>query len=145
MSEDNKRLIRRVFDEVWNRNDFSLVDEVYAADYVAHVAGAPRDIEGPEQFKQFVALHGVLTSDLCFSIEDQIAEGDRVATRWLATTMPASGLVDAPGEGREVSVTGISIHRLADGKVAESWDNWDALTVYQALGADIFESISLSI
>lgn len=145
MSEDNKNLIRRVFDEVWNRNDLSLVDEVYASDYVAHVAGAPRDIVGPEQFKQFVALHGVLTSDLSFRIEDQIAEDDRVATRWLATTTPASGLVNIPGEGQEVQVTGISVHRMADGKIAESWDNWDILTIYQALGADVFESLSLSI
>lgn len=145
MSEDNKNLIRRVFDEVWNRNDLSLVDEVYASDYVAHVAGAPRDIVGPEQFKQFVALHGVLTSDLSFRIEDQITEDDRVATRWLATTTPASGLVNIPGEGQEVQVTGISVHRMADGKIAESWDNWDILTIYQALGADVFESLSLSI
>lgn len=145
MSEDNKNLIRRVFDEVWNRSDLSLVDEVYASDYVAHVAGAPRDIVGPEQFKQFVALHGVLTSDLSFRIEDQIAEDDRVATRWLATTTPASGLVNIPGEGQEVQVTGISVHRMADGKIAESWDNWDILTIYQALGADVFESLSLSI
>lgn len=145
MSEDNKNLIRRVFDEVWNRSDLSLVDEVYASDYVAHVAGAPRDIVGPEQFKQFVALHGVLTSDLSFRIEDQITEDDRVATRWLATTTPASGLVNIPGEGQEVQVTGISVHRMADGKIAESWDNWDILTIYQALGADVFESLSLSI
>ena len=98
MMEDQKNIIRRVFDEVWNKNDLSLVDQVYAAEYVAHVAGAPRDIEGPEHFKQFVAMHGVLASDLSFSIEDQIAESDRVATRWTATTTSTSGLLNAPGE-----------------------------------------------
>jgi predicted ester cyclase len=122
-----------------------VVDQVYAVDYVAHVAGAPRDIEGPEQFKQFVALHMVLTSELSFSIEDQIAEGDRVATRWISTAIPASGLVSAPGDTQEVEVAGISIHRFADEKVVESWDNWDLLTVHQALGADVLESLSLSI
>ncbi len=145
MAEDQKHLIQQIFDEIWNKNDLSLVDQVYAADYVAHVAGAPRDIEGPEHFKQFVALHAVLTSDLSFSIEDQIAEGDRVATRWTATTTPAAGLLNAPGEDQQIRVTGISIHRFADGKVVESWDNWDALTVYQGLGADVFERVSLSI
>lgn len=143
--EDQKNVIRRVFDELWNKNDFSLVDQVYAADYVAHIAGAPRDIEGPEQFKQFVALHGVLTSELCFSIEDQIAEGDRVATRWISTAIPTSGLASAPGDGQKVEVAGISIHRFADGKIVESWDNWDLLTIQQALGTDVFESVSLSI
>ena len=145
MSEDQKNVIRRVFEEVWNKNDLSYVDQVYAANYVAHVAGAPRDIEGPEQFKQFVALHGVLTSDLRFTIEDQITEDDRVATRWTSTAIPAAGLVSVPGDSQTITVTGISIHRFADGKIVESWDNWDLLTIHQALGADVFESVSLSI
>ena len=145
MTQDHKTVIRRVFDEVWNKSDFSLLDQLYGPDYVAHVAGAPRDIEGPEQFKQFVALYSVLTSDLNFSVDDQIAEGDSVATRWTATTTPASGLVSVPPDVQEIRVTGISIHRFADGKVVESWDNWDALTLYQALGADVLESVSLSI
>ena len=145
MPQDEKTLIRRVFDEVWNKTDLSVVDEVYAAGYVAHVAGAPRDIQGPEQFKQFVALHGVLASDLRFSVDDQIAEGASVATRWTATAKPGSGLVGMPTDGQALTVTGISIHRFEDGKIVESWDNWDMLTVYQALGADVFESVSLGI
>ncbi len=145
MVEDPKDVIRQVFDEVWNKNDLSIVDEVYSQDYVAHVAGAPRDIEGPEQFKQFVALHSVLTTNLAFSIEDQIAEDNRVATRWTSTAIPAAGLVSVPGDSQAVTVTGISIHRFADGKIVESWDNWDLLTIHQALGADVFESVSLSI
>ena len=50
MTQDNKTVIRRVFDEVWNKNDFSLVDQIFSADYVAHIAGAPRDIAGPEHY-----------------------------------------------------------------------------------------------
>jgi len=145
MTKDRKKLIRQVFDEVWNKSNFSLIDQVYGPDYVAHVAGAPGDVEGPEQFKQFVALHGVLASDLSFSVDDQIAEGDSVATRWTATAMPTSGLVSVPANSQEIKVTGISIHRFDDGKIVESWDNWDALTLYQAMGADVFESVALSI
>jgi predicted ester cyclase len=145
MAQDQKAVIRQVFDKVWNKSDFSLIDRVYGPDYVAHVAGAPRDVEGPEQFKQFVALHGVLASDLSFSVDDQIAEGDSVATRWTATAMPTSGLVSMSTNGEKIKVAGISIHRFADGKIVESWDNWDALTLYQAMGADVFESVALSI
>lgn len=145
MTQDHKTVIRRVFDEVWNKTDLSFVEQVYGPDYVAHVSGAPRDIQGPEQFKQFVALHGVLTLELHFRVEDQIAEGDSVATRWTATTVPAAGLISTPSDSQEVKITGISIHRFADGKIVESWDNWDALTAYQALGADVLESVSLSI
>jgi steroid delta-isomerase-like uncharacterized protein len=145
MTQDHKTVIRRVFDEVWNKSDFSLLDQVYGPDYVAHIAGAPKDVEGPEQFKQFVALHSVLASDLSFSIDDQIAEDDSVATRWTATAAPTSGLVNAPTDGQEIKIAGISIHRFADGMIVESWDNWDALTLYQAMGTDVFESVSLSI
>jgi len=145
MTQDHKTVIRRVFDEVWNNSDFSLLDQVYGPDYVAHVAGAPQDVQGLEQFKQFVALHSVLASDLNFSVDDQIGEGDRVATRWSAISAPTSGLVSEPSNAQEIRVTGISIHRFADGKIVESWDNWDALTLYQAMGADVFESVSLGI
>ena len=145
MSQDHKLTIRQVFEDVWNKNNFSLIDEAYAPEYVAHVAGSPRDIEGPEQFKQFVALHGVLTSELHFSVDDQIAEGDRVATRWTAKSTTASGLISGGHDGQTVTVTGISIHRLTAGKIVESWDNWDALTLYQSLGSDVFERVSLSI
>jgi len=145
MIEDHKMVIRQVFEEIWNRSNFSLIDQVYAPEYVAHIAGSPSDIEGPEQFKQFVALHGVLTSELNFNIDDQIAEGDRVATRWTATSTTASGLIAGASDGQSVTVTGISIHRLTEGKIVESWDNWDALTLYQSLGSDVFERVSLGI
>ncbi len=145
MIQDHKTMIRKVFEEVWNKNDFSLIDKFYAPEYIAHVAGSPRDIEGPEQFKQFVALHGVMTSELHFSVDDLIAEDDRVATRWTATSTTASGLIAGGRGGQTVTVTGISIHRLVNGKIVESWDNWDALTLYQSLGSDVFERVSLSI
>jgi predicted ester cyclase len=145
LTQENKAVIRRIFDEVWNKADFSLIDQVFGPDYVGHVSSAPQDVEGLEQFKQFVALHSVLASDLSFSVDDQIAEGNNVATRWTATTVPTSGLVSAPTDVQQVKVTGISIHRFADGKIVESWDNWDTLTLNQSLGADVLESVSLHI
>jgi len=145
MTQDPKKVIQRMFDEVWNKSDLSFIDQVYSKDYVAHVTGAPKDIEGPEHFKQFVALHSVLTSELNFRVDDQIAEGDRVATRWTATSTPTAGLVNESTDDQEIKVTGISIHLFADGKIVESWDNWDALTLYQSMEADVLESISLSI
>ena len=145
MTQDHKQVIQQVFEEVWNKTRLSFVDEVFGPNYVAHVSGAPRDIEGPEQFKQFVALHGVMTSELRFGVDEQIAEDDRVATRWTATSTTASGLIAGGGDSQTVTVTGISIHHIADGKIVESWDNWDALTLYQSLGSDVFERVSLSV
>lgn len=145
MSQENKTLIRRIFDEVWNQADLSLIDQVFGPDYVGHVSGTPKDVEGLEQFKQFVALHSVLASELSFNVDDQIAEGNNVATRWTATTEPTSGLVSMPADAQQIKVTGISIHRFADGKIVESWDNWDSLTLNQSQGADVFERVSLHI
>lgn len=145
MSQENKALIRRVFEEIWNKSDLSVVDEIYAPDYVAHIANAPAPVDGPERFKQFVALLGVVSPDLQFRTEDQIAEGDKVATRWTAIGSPAGGVFSGAAAGAKTTVTGISIHRIVNGRIAESWDNWDALSALQALGPDVFESVSLSI
>ena len=145
MTQKNKAVIRRIFDEVWNQADFSLIDQVFGPGFVAHVSGSPKDIEGLEQYKQFVALHSVLASELSFSVDGQIAEGNNVATRWTATTVPTSGLGSMPSDAQQVKITGISIHRFADGKIVESWDNWDSLTLNQSQGADVFESVSLHI
>jgi predicted SnoaL-like aldol condensation-catalyzing enzyme len=135
VSESNKTLARRVFEAIWNRAELSLADEMYSGDYVAHIAHTPEAIRGVEAFKQFVALFHALYPDLQFTVEDQIAEGDKVATRWTARS---------PNIGADVAVAGISIHRLADGRFVESWDNWDAVGALQAMGPGVFEKIGLS-
>ena len=136
MSESNKKLARKIFEEIWNQGALPLADELYDADYVAHISHYPEAIRGVEAFKQFVALFQALHSDLQFTVEDQIAEGDQVVTRWTARS---------PGLGTDVAVTGISIHRLADGRFVESWDNWDTISALQARGQQVFDKIGLSI
>jgi len=136
VSEDNKRIARKTFESVWSRGDLSVADQIYTEDYVAHVANMPSAISGLEQFKQFVALFRALSPDLHFDVQDQIGEGDKVATRWMARSRGASG---------ELAVTGISIHRVAGGRLAESWDNWDAMTAFQAMGQDALETLSLNL
>ncbi len=103
---------------------------------MAHISHDAEVIRGIEAFKQFVALFQALHPDLQFTIEDQIAEGDQVVTRWTARS---------PGLGTDVAVTGISIHRLADGRFVESWDNWDTVGALQARGQELFDKIGLSI
>jgi predicted SnoaL-like aldol condensation-catalyzing enzyme len=136
VSESNKKLARKIFEEIWNQGSLPLADEMYDGDYVAHISHHPEAIRGVEAFKQFVALFQALHSDLQFTVEDQIAEGDQVVTRWTARS---------PGLGTDVAVTGISIHRLADGRFVESWDNWDTVSALQARGQQVFDKIGLSI
>ena len=92
LSKQNKEVIQKIFNEVWNEADLTIIDQVYRSDYVAHVSGAPDDVEGLEHYKEFVALHSVLASDLHFSIDDQIAEGDqRKKSTW--KTCPSGTLL----------------------------------------------------
>jgi predicted ester cyclase len=108
---------------------------MYDGDYVAHTSHHPEVIQEIEAFKQFVSLFQVLHPDLHFTVEDQIAEGDQVVTRWA---------VRSPGLGADIAVTGISIHRLADGRFVESWHNWDAVGALQARGPELFDKFGLN-
>ncbi len=145
MSEDIKRMVRKIFENIWNQGDVSAADQIYADTYVAHIANMPSVISGVEEFKQFVALFRALSSDLCFTVEDQIAEGDKVATRWTARIRNTGGLLSSATADGDVMVAGMSIHKVADGRLTESWDNWDAMTAFQALGQDMLEALSFNL
>ena len=137
VSESNKTLARKIFEELWSvGGTLTLADEMYDVDYVAHVSHHPEAIQGIEAFKQFVALFQAMHPELQFTVEDQIAEGDKVVTRWTALS---------PGLEADIVVTGISIHRLVDGKFVESWDNWDTVDALQTRGQELFDKIGLSI
>ncbi len=136
MSDTHKATIARIFEKIWNQHDLDLIEDIYAEDFVANIANAPEAIRGLEAFAQFVALFQVMYPDFVFTVEDQIAEGDKVATRWSARTSY---------QGSETALTGISIHRLVDGKVVESWDNWDSAGALQASDSELFHQIGMSL
>lgn len=136
MSETNKKLVRKLYEAFWNRADWSLADDILHADYVGYIAHVPEPLRGPEAFKHLAALFHVFFPDLHFTLEDQIAEGDRVASRWTARSHHF---------GLHQMINGISIHRLEGGRVAETWDNWDAIGLLQGAGADLLERIGLSL
>jgi predicted ester cyclase len=117
--EENKALVRRIYEELWQEGNLDAIDKYYAADVVNH--GAPPDLPpGREGFKVYAGVLTSAFSDSDVTIEDQIAEGDRVVTRW--------------SSGKQVTVRGIGIERIADGKVAEAWGEFDAMGLMQQLG-----------
>jgi steroid delta-isomerase-like uncharacterized protein len=132
MSEQNKARIRRVIEEVYNRGDLSVVDEVAASDLVIHASS--QDIRGREGAKQYVATLRAAFPDLHFTIEDQIAEGDRVVTRWTARGTHRGEFQSVPATGRKIRLEGTDIDRMADGKVVECWAHVDELGLMQQLG-----------
>jgi len=134
MSEDNKAIVRRSFEELFNQGDLDVADEVFAPDYVGHDPALTYDMHGSEEFKHFVQMYRTAFPDLELTIEDQVAEGDEVVTRFTARGTHLGELMGIPPTGRKVSVTGISIDRLVNGKSVESWTNYDVLSMLQQLG-----------
>ena len=131
--EENKANDRRLIEEGWNQGNTAVFDELLAANYVAHDPTGP--IHGPEGFKQFYATYRTAFPDTHLAIEDQIAEGDKVTTRWTGTGTHQGPLMGIPPSGKHVTVTGITITRFADGKAVEAWFNFDALGMLQQIGA----------
>ena len=133
MSEENKAIVRRNFEETWNKGNMAVADEIFTANYVGHDPAGP-ELRGPEGMKQQVGTYRTAFPNVQFSVEDQIAAGDMVATRWTARGTHQGDLMGIAPTGKQVTVTGITIERLANGKVEESWTNWDTMGMMQQLG-----------
>lgn len=132
--EENKAIIRRQIEEMWNKGKLELVDEFFTSDFVGHDPFSSEEIQGPEGFKQFVATSRASLPDLHMRIEDQVAEGDRVATRYLISGTHEGEIQGIPPTGNWVEVSGTGIDRISGGKIAESWEHYDALGMLQQLG-----------
>jgi steroid delta-isomerase-like uncharacterized protein len=131
---------RRIFEEVWNEKKLSVIDELIAADYVHHDPQSPDVQRGMEGYKQFVNFYLSAFPDLRFTIDDEIEEENTVVTRWTVTGTHQGDMPGLPRTGKPILLTGITIVRLSGAKVAESWNNWDALGMMQQLGAIPAES-----
>jgi steroid delta-isomerase-like uncharacterized protein len=134
MSESNKDIVRRQVEEIWNRGNLDASVEFYAADFVIH--GVPAEFpKGIEGVKFSVGGLRAAFPDLHFTIDDLIAEGDKVVNRWTWTGTHKAEYFGIPPSGKKVTSTGISIVRFADGKMVEGWNASDQLDLMQQLGA----------
>lgn len=136
-TEQNKVTARRWFSEIISQGKLAVADEIFAADHVIHdphaaPGGWPN---GPEGLKMVATIFGGGFSGWNITIEDQIAEGDKVATRWAASATNTGPLMGMPPTGKLVKVTGVNVTRFANGRIAESWFNFDMLTLLQQIGA----------
>jgi steroid delta-isomerase-like uncharacterized protein len=135
-TEANKALIHKWVDEVLNTRDVSQQSPAYylvATDFVGHFPGQP-PIQGLEAYRQFGSLYFTAFPDLQITPEDLIAEGDKVSMRYSWRGTHKAELMGIPATGKRVIASGISIFRVADGKIAEQWDNFDTLGMLQQLG-----------
>jgi steroid delta-isomerase-like uncharacterized protein len=137
MSTDaNKAIIRRHFEAIWNQGHLAVADEIVAPTYVSHfpLPGQPPGIAG---FKYAVQLLRTSFPDLHLTIDDLIAEGDKVVARLTARGTHLATFRGIPATGQAVTWTGIRIFRIAEGKIVEHWANWDDLGLVQQLGSGL--------
>jgi steroid delta-isomerase-like uncharacterized protein len=132
-TEQNKALARRFIEEGFGGN-LALADEIVAPTFTNYDPGTPPLPSGPEGYKQLVTAYRTAYSDLQLSVEDLLAEGDKVAVRWTARGTHTGPLGDIPATGKQVMMTGISVLSIAGGKVAEQYTNWDTLGMLQQIG-----------
>lgn len=130
--EQNKTLIRRYYDEVLNGGNTRLLEEIAVSDYVEHdpIPGQTIGLTGLEQ--RVGMLRGAFQPH--FTLEDIIAEGDRVVVRWINRGTHVGEFMGIPPTGKSFSITGIDIHRLSGGKMAEHWHVVDLFGQMQQLG-----------
>lgn len=133
MSAQNAELSRRIFEDVWNRKNLSAIDDLISADYIHHDANSPA-ASGIDGYKQFVNYYMSAFPDAHFTIHEAFTDGQNEVTRWTVTGTHEGELAGIPRTGRRFSVTGISIGRVVNGKITESWNSWDALGLMQQLG-----------
>jgi steroid delta-isomerase-like uncharacterized protein len=133
--ESNQAIVRRWYTEVLSEGNLSLIDSLFSPGYTHHEeivpGGWPRGTAGAQALAH---TYRTASGDIRYTIEDQISAGDRVVTRWTAVGTHTGDFLGAPGSGRSFMITGISIERLEDGRIAETWSNWDLLGLLVQVG-----------
>ena len=130
----NDIVARRFGEEVWGEGDLQAADDVLAEDFIEHNP-VPGQAPGREGHKQVLQLWRTAFRDLTLTVDDVFAVGDRAALRWTARGTHAADLMGMPATGREVTLTGIDILRIVDGKIVERWGEFNGIEMLQQLGA----------
>jgi steroid delta-isomerase-like uncharacterized protein len=133
MSEQNKTLARRWFEDLFSRGDLDTANQILSADFVYHL---PREEErGIEELKHYVSSYRTAFPDIQDSVEEIVAEGDKVVVRWSSRGTHQGEFMGVAPTGRDVAFTGMRLFRIAENKIAESWVNLDERGLQEQLGA----------
>ncbi len=136
MSEENKQLVRRWFEEVWNKGRADAIDEMFAENGIAHgLSDDPANpITGPEGFKPFHVTFREAFPNMKIVVEDVVAEGDRVAARCSVRGSHEGEFLGLAATQSPIDFTGMTIVRIDKGKIVEAWNNFDFMSLHRQLG-----------
>ena len=133
MSKENKALTQRFVQEAFNKGNLDVADEVYSPNFVSYESAGPVERD-PEYVKGFVGMYRGAFPDGHTTVEDSIAEGDKVAYRWTFRGTHRGELMGILPTERQVTITGMTVDRISGGKIEEEWNNFDQLGMLQQLG-----------
>ena len=132
-AEDNKAIVRRFYEEL-SKGDMAAADALIATNVVDHDENLETAVRGPKSFKRMAASLRSSFPDICFTVEDEVAEGDKVDVRWTMRGTQEGEFMGVPGSGKQVTGAGMHFLRLAGGKIVEIWVNRDELDMMRQLG-----------
>ena len=129
-SEAYMAIYRRLFEEGFGQGNLAIIDELIAPEHISQV----RNVVGRERLKQLITLFRSAFPDLRFTVEDLFVKRDKVVVRWIARGTHQGRFLGVAPTGKQVRVAGMTIGRIAGGKIVEEWCNWDALGLILQLG-----------
>jgi len=130
---ENKLLASRVWEEIWHQGNLDRIDDLFAPDFVRHDPG--RELHGWEENRQFISSLRAAFPDLRFTVDDQIAEGDKVCVRYRFQATHAGPFQGMPATGKRIAYSGILIYRVEGARIAEQWTEFDLLGLLRQIGA----------
>lgn len=133
-AERNKAIARRWSEDLWSRGDLSVANEIVSPDYVRHDPGDPFPARGPDDVKRIVSMLRSMLPDLTITVDQMVAEGDFVVSRYTSTATDTRGYMGMPPTGKSIKTTAMQMFRFADGKIVESWAVRDDLGTLRQLG-----------
>jgi len=131
--EENKAMVHRIIEEAWNKGNLAVIDEFLSPDYVLHIS-SPGPALDKEGYKQAVNMHRTAFADFSLTIEDIIAEENKVVIRWTIRGTHKGEYMGVAPTGKQVTVTGTSIRRIEGGKTLEEWIEIDMLGLMRQFG-----------
>lgn len=133
---ENAAIMRRWFEEVWNKGREEAIDEIFSEEGVANglVDDSGQPLRGPEGFKPFFRKFREAFPEIEVTVEDTVSEGDKVAARCTVRGKHRGDSLGFAATNRPTEFTGICIARIKDGKIVEAWNNFDFMTMFRQLG-----------
>jgi len=119
---------------MWNEPNLTIVDTVYASEFVRHDCGAPEDIVGLENVKNHLQNFFTAFPDLHITVDEIIMEGNKLVQKWTLTGTNTGSMAGMPPTGKKVQLLGVSIVHMVNGQAKEIWDYYNVLDMYQQLG-----------